>query len=166
MTTQDNTESARLSTEELAAIKARADKATEGPWAWDISDGGDIELQIPNGHSVIMGDMEGICGECVANAEFIGLARQDIPRLLDMIASLDEQENKTRLRLLAEVYEAAVCVYRAIFPDEDERPYDITALMLPKSVSVGVAALGVAIEEYSQWERGSIRREQTGLMEE
>ena len=87
----------RLTDADLQAIRARADAATHGPWAYD---GQHYEITTPFGDSYWL-----IASECRATPEqevkpdqfgheynadyaFIAHARQDVPALLDEIAAL------------------------------------------------------------------------------
>jgi hypothetical protein len=79
-----------LTVEELAAIKARCEAATPGPWKPCIE--GRDHL---SGSSFIMtgegaargGDIE-LTGATEADYDFIAHARQDIPRLLEEVEGL------------------------------------------------------------------------------
>lgn len=92
-----------MTPEQLAEIKARCEAATEGPW----------EIYVPkqsNGWARLVpsGDREHdimTCYSCVYpldmdknNADFIAHARQDIPALLEYIATLSEEVAKLTAR--------------------------------------------------------------------
>lgn len=95
MTTQ------RLTLEEIAAIRERAERATPGPWSarrWAIptADQFFVMQAFEDGKEIATAwqgvrypDMPRISGqEASDNAEFIAHARTDIPRLLDEIERL------------------------------------------------------------------------------
>ncbi len=44
---------------------------SDGPWKEHIDDDGKVWVTMPDGHSVYIGDMEGTCGTCHANAQLI-----------------------------------------------------------------------------------------------
>lgn len=73
---------------ELAAIKAKCDAATPGPWDWDTSDSGETLV-----YAVAKPD-ENIaeCNEYSAfshpNADFIVSARKNVPRLVAEVERL------------------------------------------------------------------------------
>lgn len=80
---------------DIAAIKARAAEATEGPWDWRGKNG---QLWSKNAdglliHPILMPIHEYECGVDIdardENMEFIAHARQDVPAL---IAALEESE--------------------------------------------------------------------------
>ena len=78
--------------EELRAIRARCDAATRGPWRAFIEDrdhesGSDF---IMTGGPQDRGPDLEISGATRADLDFIAHARQDIPRLLDLIATLSK----------------------------------------------------------------------------
>lgn len=73
---------------------------TPGPWKDTITDEGDLIVQIgepvenpttdmATTHGVFLGDMEGTCGECHANARLIAMA----PDLLALASRLREALN-------------------------------------------------------------------------
>jgi hypothetical protein len=92
-------------TDQLAAIEARAQAATEGPWefAYYGSGGG-----LPEGCEVTNGKGALDLGTSKADAEFIAHARTDVPALLAMVreqqarldkaAVLDAAEEDRRIR--------------------------------------------------------------------
>lgn len=71
-----------LPEDRLAAIRARAEAATEGPWctdSWEIYQGAEYAAGATwIGETCRAGDTEGAC----ADAEFIAAARTDVPLLL------------------------------------------------------------------------------------
>jgi len=77
-----------------AAITARADAATEGPWQcgqpkglhpWEVCISADVPLvELAHG------------GQGIADAEFIAHAREDVPALLATIAELERQRDEAR----------------------------------------------------------------------
>lgn len=73
-----------MKAEELAVIKERAEKATEGPWYVDNYDG-----------SVRGDDNKFICSQNFedSDAEFIAHARQDVPKLVVEVERLQAQEH-------------------------------------------------------------------------
>lgn len=98
-----------MTPERLVEIKARAAKATEGPWEWFAEDGpskyfpGDSGLRKVGGEPwkdyVLTGDAVGAAGSGWINAEqedmeFIAHARTDVPDLVAEVeklrAALDE----------------------------------------------------------------------------
>lgn len=81
--------STMLTDDELAAIEAREQAATPGPW-WVLEEQDSV--------SVLIGDQDDrVCelhhGECLPfeNANFIAHARQDIPRMVAEIRRMREQ---------------------------------------------------------------------------
>lgn len=88
-----------LTAEELAAIKLRAEKATEGQWSV-VSRGSasDVVLGIESscGESIVETDC-GIYPPFLQDAEFIAHARQDIPRMLATIEALEEDNHRFRV---------------------------------------------------------------------
>lgn len=118
----------RLSAEELAAIRQRAEKATPGPWTVSRLARGyvlvDSEQYTPIAttveynedgtvHMLFAGD------ECDANQQFIAHAREDIPRLLDALeaayAEIERlQIENTALRQLEREYAELVTVLEVI----------------------------------------------------
>ena len=92
----------KLSNAELQAIKERAEKATHGPW---------IEC---DGGYVIEVDSEGIVAECgrELDAEFIAHAREDVPKLLSLVAQ--QQAEIERLQTEVAVLERVVAKPKAV----------------------------------------------------
>lgn len=78
-----------LTAAEVAALKARADAATAGPWTWEVehSDDGTINANIlPDGVVAwrcdeVDRDAEADDGAACADAAFIAAARADVPAL-------------------------------------------------------------------------------------
>ncbi len=104
----------RLTEIQLAEIHERCKKATGGEWFWTGNSAIQSPIDGPEGMSVSCDDeppMVEICsvvdgvvhkGDAIfyedskANGDFIAHARQDVPKLLDTIAELEEQlENAT-----------------------------------------------------------------------
>lgn len=109
----------RLTDDELAAMAARAEAATPGPWTFEENS----ELIHPEGmpHAVV-GSVwcDGICN-CYADIRFIAAARADIPALLAHIRAQDAE--LARLRdALAAVCEA--CTKIATFEPGGELSFD------------------------------------------
>src|SRR5690625_1706277 len=86
----------RLTVEELAEIKERAEKASEGPWDVDVPV--DYCANCENGYEIVQSEL--FLAPIVAelnvadDAEFIAHAREDIPKLLAEIERLRELLNK------------------------------------------------------------------------
>ena len=84
----------RLSTtDELAAMRARVDEATEGPWtasgeyagSWEVTYTWRPGTELAECSRVLdVSDMGDACGN-QGDAEFIAHARTDVPRLLDAV---------------------------------------------------------------------------------
>lgn len=96
----------QLTTQELEAIRKRAEQATEGAWEMDITDDGNtmefsVTFDVDN-YAAIMCDS---VLDSLATADFIANARTDIPKLLaevdrlnDKVAYyLDEMERRQKL---------------------------------------------------------------------
>lgn len=83
--------------EELAAIRARAEAATPGPWTLYDQDAG-TELAGRFGRIAIPDSMHSVAWP--ANAKFIAHARTDVPRLLAavdaVLALCDEADSRGR----------------------------------------------------------------------
>lgn len=47
---------------------------TAGSWDFYVSDEGELKIDISNGHTVILGDLEGTCPECFANGRLMAAA--------------------------------------------------------------------------------------------
>lgn len=82
-------------TDQLAAIQARADAATEGPWHVDGEpDEAKYVVQFTSGRGVHVGTYITDLVEADEDAEFIAHARTDVPALLTLVreqqAALDE----------------------------------------------------------------------------
>jgi hypothetical protein len=99
------TQTAALTQEERAEIRALCDGATPGPWAWSGNDidGGEHGLE-----SVI--EMEVSCGVyCLggsvsmrasgADRAFIAAARTALPRLLDALEAAERERDEARRML-------------------------------------------------------------------
>ena len=83
--------------EELQVIKERCEKATPGPWEWDVDSHGCVELYNTEENEVITAG----CGQNVGfvrveqnDARFIEAARQDIPTLIAEVERLREALEK------------------------------------------------------------------------
>jgi hypothetical protein len=72
----------------MAEIEARAEKATEGPWALPFDDGA---IALPGGRNSLLGlDMDGMAVvERRPDAEFIAHAREDVPYLIARARELE-----------------------------------------------------------------------------
>jgi DNA repair exonuclease SbcCD ATPase subunit len=96
---------------DLAAIKARAGAATEGPWAWEATGDKDgfwaVGLVCDDEENYLSGELEhgqgvvveGICDGISASfedAEFIAHARSDIPALLAHVGRLASENHALR----------------------------------------------------------------------
>ena len=87
----------RLSTtDELAAMRARADEATEGPWtasgewagSWGVTYTWRPGTELAECSRVLdVSDMGDACGD-QGDAEFVAHARTDMPRLLDAVEAV------------------------------------------------------------------------------
>ena len=78
---------AKLTQDELQAIKERAEKATPGPWKWT-----DKHLIPEVGReAVVWGNFNGEARAEDHDAEFIAASRQDIPKLLAEIERLQAE---------------------------------------------------------------------------
>ena len=113
----------RLTPEELAAIRERAEKATPGPWhvyaAYSLSD------ITPETRTCVV--------DCVASdgtlaredAEFIAHAREDIPRLLDALEAAYAENERLKRKLDAmddAVYARfGYCEQQNVWADINER---------------------------------------------
>lgn len=79
----------RLTTQEIEAIRERAEKATEGPWYYALN----INEQTgePDVLPHVISDTQEVISENMydENAEFIAHAREDIPKLLAEVERLE-----------------------------------------------------------------------------
>lgn len=79
-----------MTPEQLAAIRARLDAATRGPWALghdtDINGGWFAEILVPSQHLAALGYID----SSRADAEFIAHARTDLEQLLDEVEHLTQ----------------------------------------------------------------------------
>lgn len=77
---------------ELSLIKARIQKATQGPWQAYVEG----REHLSGSHFIMTGENEDrgvdieIFGATIDDLEFIAHARQDIPKLVDEIVRLNE----------------------------------------------------------------------------
>jgi hypothetical protein len=89
----------RLTNEELAAIRERAEKATPGPWFKESDEYGNINVYFawdaPNGGNEVV---ERIDSE--DDADFIANARTDIPKLLAHIEALEVENERMKDALI------------------------------------------------------------------
>jgi hypothetical protein len=76
-----------LTDEELAALKARCEAATPGPWKPYIEGRDHVSGSsfIMTGEGVTRGEDIELTGAAEADYDFIAHARQDIPRLLEEV---------------------------------------------------------------------------------
>lgn len=86
-----------LTPEELAAMEARCEAATPGPW----NDRDELELRDPNGYAVVWfyppnTDLWEHQGTELHDANFIAHARTDVPRLIAEVKRLREREGRYR----------------------------------------------------------------------
>lgn len=87
---------------DIQAIKARAEAATPGPWDWDDVEDIPLANGMPGPKWLEVGTEPGdflICElshKQKANAEFIAHARTDVPYLLTIIASQEAEIGKLR----------------------------------------------------------------------
>lgn len=122
---------AKLTQNELQAIKERAEKATLGPWKADKCGGG-VKTEHPEAQEVSGywgGSHNGVCnlndGEYIENsndkhdAEFIANARQDIPNLLAEVERLNAII--ADLELDAKCNEDATEIVFSVLSEENER---------------------------------------------
>lgn len=75
---------------DVAAIRARADAATEGPWVLFRPDSAYTEVWVPRDNATLNlrnGQIE------KRDAEFIAHARTDVPALLDRLAEAERQRD-------------------------------------------------------------------------
>lgn len=91
--------SAPLNPEELAAMEARCEAATPGPW----NDRDELELRDPNGYAVVWfyppnTDLWEHQGTELHDANFIAHARTDMPRLIAEVKRLREEANTRDLQ--------------------------------------------------------------------
>ncbi len=115
-----------LSQSEIAAIRARCEKATKGPWRLEwlpISQSVSIRASRRDGPAVV--GSSGFADEDVsalqhkANADFIAHAREDVPKLF---SALEAAERKNaELEALAKVVVCYYCGLRVEFALKDER---------------------------------------------
>ena len=79
-----------LTDEELAAIKARYEAATPGPWQPYIEGRDHVSGScfIRTGEGAARGDDMELTGATEADYDFIAHARQDMPRLLEEVEGL------------------------------------------------------------------------------
>lgn len=87
----------RPTTDELAAMRARCEAATEGPW--EVLSG--YEVRSPHGHICEVRDLPRR-GTWMTNAAFVAAARTDLPAALDEIDALRAERDTERAA--AEVY--------------------------------------------------------------
>ena len=87
-----------ITQEELKRLKDVYSKTTQDKWEYHENDDGTVECDIPRGHSFSF-DIEGSCGECFANMEFIALAHEIMPQLIESVMTLDMIMNQTVLNL-------------------------------------------------------------------
>lgn len=97
---------ARLTTQEIEAIRKRAENATEGPWGVNTRDYpyDKASKLVTNNHVYIA---KAFVGE--ADAEFIANAREDIPKLLAEVEHLTGVIGtlRSKLELISEANEYA-----------------------------------------------------------
>ncbi|MFZ7945721.1 hypothetical protein [Neobacillus sp. 19] len=105
----------RLTDEQLAEIRKRAEAATPGPWVWEkfALDEDDWDTEMPWLGNATESVMD--FGDCEqyyptqgtppndADAEFIAHARQDVPKLLAEVARLNRKNNLYRKALRSAV---------------------------------------------------------------
>lgn len=92
----------------LDEIAARADAATEGPW-WLHGDGESICYQFHNGDTQDYDRLAVATYPQTADAQFIAHAREDVPRLVSALRSVEAlaaewQSHADRLRATSEYY--------------------------------------------------------------
>jgi hypothetical protein len=94
----------RLTNEELAAIRERAEKATPGDWAYYENDNVVVTLHPDYQYAMEIAEEIGTGFD----AEFIAASRTDVPKLLDYIAELEAEVKWLRegLSSIAEDYHA------------------------------------------------------------
>ncbi|MBR8661186.1 ead/Ea22-like family protein [Brevibacillus sp. NL20B1] len=118
----------RLTPEELAAIRERAEKATPGPWRWSNAKvlNGKYDF-VPQGS--YLADTLIMFGDTYENgehdAEFIAHAREDIPRLLDALEAAYAEIERLKRKLDAmddAVYARfGYCEQQNVWADINER---------------------------------------------
>jgi hypothetical protein len=79
-----------LNADELAAVQARADAATPGPWNSLFRSKGISIESIDGSRQVALVEPTFGAGNMDTNAVFIAHAREDVPRLLATIAAMRE----------------------------------------------------------------------------
>ncbi len=103
------TSGARLTADDLEAIRDRANAATVGPWeVWDEAEYGEYGgiaykylagVQVAPAarvNTAIFRYDDEYNGEMLENAQFIAHAREDVPSLLDEIAALTTERDQAR----------------------------------------------------------------------
>lgn len=87
-----------MSKPDLAAIRARVEAATEGPWEWEATNpamsGEHWTMRIQGKPGIRFAVAEYQHG--TGNADFIANARQDVPALLTYIDELENQLDEVR----------------------------------------------------------------------
>src|SRR3990167_8085811 len=101
---------------DLAAIKARADAATAGPWHW-TEDG----LEDANNQYVVAGNFscEAYAGK-EADAAFISAASSDVPALIAEVDRLRAALEAAKMKHRTEAIDAGPCAATCDVPD---RPF-------------------------------------------
>jgi hypothetical protein len=111
----------RLTPEEIAAIRERAEKATPGPWTWLYGLRNKLFTPVALFHD------GKIVGRFVweHDAEFIAHAREDIPRLLDALeatyAEIERLQRKLNAMDDAVYARFGYCEQQNVWADINER---------------------------------------------
>lgn len=86
-----------MTEQELAAVQARADAASAGPWTWTYEEEGDLVSPGPfacacefsdHGRQPIITTDMGAYGPCTSDRAFIASARTDVPALVAEVRRL------------------------------------------------------------------------------
>jgi len=101
---------------DIKAIRERVEKATPGPWGWDLYY---IVGRVPKGRpgGEVIGEMRATVdrleyplSQRKADAEFIAHARQDIPDLLEKLLGAGEAEEDTLYEALDKIQDICSAV--------------------------------------------------------
>ena len=109
-----------MDTQELQAIRERAEAATPGPWKHKKTYISTITTEPESDDFIVWGD-GGVDKE--TDAEFIAHARTDIPALLDALAAVTAERDALRVKVDAVPVASIRAMYAGLKPAYYRRAY-------------------------------------------